>query len=180
MTNPIPPELQSLLDRAKELGIDVQVLRGPPPKEGECGCPVCTQDRALRAKREAQAKQPGQPAEQTKPGAREFLTKLTNELTDMIVGFDKRSLSRDTDLKQHYEELRSFAYDINTRYAEHVDTLNAGYNTLRNEITSLRGELESLKESHRKQIGLLHKRVTKRKAEVRTVASKKKAALLTK
>lgn len=172
MSRPFPPELQALLDKAKELGIEVQVFGGSQPgATRDCPCPVCAQDRALKAKRDTQTAQPGPAAQETGPAQSPadvmgFLTKLTSELADNLIkvmgSFDERSLARDGDLRRVTDELHA---KLNVQ-----SSAQRSLNIAQNE------RIQALEETVRRQVGLLHKRVTKRKQEIGTKSNRRLSA----
>lgn len=176
MSRPFPPELQALLDKAKELGIEVQVFGGDEnkPKEDVCPCPVCSMRRARAAAQPASSSfAPGEkgtgetgPAETKLDSVMLYLERITNELGENIAKLigagDERSLARDQDLRRVTDELHA---KLNVQ-----SSAQRSLNIAQNE------RIQALEETVRRQVGLLHKRVTKRKQEIGTKSNRRLSA----
>lgn len=163
MSREMPVELRKLLEagdipaliaKAKELGVEVEIRRmdGRKP-DPNCPCPVCT---AKRIAGNAPADGSGLP---NRDAALRHLDKITDELgshiTSIVEAVDGRSLARDKDLHRHIDEL--------TEALRIQGMENARFDQQFNAAGKLIAELQ---ETVRKQVGLLHKRVTKRKGEI--------------
>lgn len=162
----LPPALQKILADLEAKGIKAEVLMGPLPPEFPQ--PTDTKQEATSS-----------PSSQGYPPFGEFLSKMA----DVIASSTAPAMSHLHDhlcprikkLEQDFGVVqKTVAGDLiqlnneNQRLNEIVDNLMA-------RVAALTEEHGALAEAHRKQVGLLHRRVTKRKGEIKVVKTKQAA-----
>jgi hypothetical protein len=148
----LPPQLQELLKSLEANGTKVEILSAtelgkaseasspPSDKKDDCNCPACSVRRALMS---------GQ-----------GIPPLVATLDRMAESMAQRLADR---VKEMVEPIR-------TELQRQVEINDNNMERLANYLERIQG-LEArillLEESHRKQVGLLHRRVTKRKGEIK-------------
>lgn len=168
----LPPPLAKLLTDLEAKGVTVEMIMGnglPPelnktsetssrPSDEPCGCSKCASRRVAAAQaRDRLAQALGIP-----PDVQAVLEaqaeRTVNQLTDAV--------------KEMNEPMRlelQRQVEINDANMERIAELNRNLGDFQRTVGDLKTELSNLKEAHRRQVGLLHKRVTKRKGEVADV-----------
>jgi hypothetical protein len=180
-------KLGALLAALTAAGVEVEVIGAGGPGSG----PFNTKEELIDYLRNNPKDDPTGPAQQTGsqetptvPGPSELalLKTLADSLTDLhdhlcprikavkdgLNKVDENSLKRDNQLQQQLATL--IQQDSDERRVQYARVSDQALR-----ISNLEATVASLAESHRKQVGLLHRRVTKRKAEIATKSNKRQS-----
>jgi hypothetical protein len=147
----LPPKLQDLLKTLEEKGVNVEVIAGTMPPELRAALGLNTGGSSTDSRKD----DCGCPA-CTARRALSASAGLPAGLMDQIEKLSDRTAERMT------SAVAALVEPIRQELQRQVEINDA--NMAR--IAELNTEFNSLRESHRKQVGLLHRRVTKRKGEI--------------
>lgn len=172
----LPPQLQDLLKTLESRGVNVEVIAGEMPPELRKILGLGTTTGGQKTSEPSSTDSPD-----GYPPFGEFLDKLAGVMakTTKDISFELVNKLHDhlcpqvkklTESDKRQQEINDSLFGELRRLSEQLSLTAQQCERQKGEILELSQIVADLREAHRKQVGLLHRRVTKRKGEIGAVA----------